>query len=73
MNNYTNLKCKYCNKEMKVRNDYLKKHSGVCVSCQKKGNKNNFKHGDYKKRLYKIWLGLKHRRYKTYKPKVCKE
>lgn len=70
---YTNIICKVCGKEMSVRNDYVKKHSGICVSCQKKGNKNAVKHGDYKERLYKIWIGLPYRRYKTYKPKVCEE
>jgi hypothetical protein len=49
---------------MEVRNDYLKKHSGVCVSCQKTGNTNAKKHGDYKERLYKVWQGLFHRRYR---------
>lgn len=33
----------------------------------------NHKHGDYKKRLYKIWVGLKHRRYNTWNPTICKE
>jgi DNA-binding XRE family transcriptional regulator len=70
---YSIITCSKCGEEMKVRNDYLKKHSGICVSCQKKGNKCAFKHGDYKTRLYRIWLGLSHRRYKTYIPKVCTE
>lgn len=70
---YSILICKKCGKEMKVRNDYIKKHSGVCMSCQKKGNKIAKKHGDYKERLYHIWLGLSHRRYKNHKPIVCDE
>lgn len=62
--------CKECGKEMSVRHDYVKKHTGVCVSCQKKGNKQAVRHGDYKTRLYHIWIGLKHRRYEKKKPKV---
>ena len=65
--------CKTCGCEMNVRTDYVRKHSGVCMSCQKKGTSYALKHGNYKTRLYRIWLGLKHRRYKTYKPKVCEE
>ena len=65
--------CKTCGGEMHIRADYANKHTGVCMSCQKKGNKNATKHGDYKTRLYRIWLGLKHRKYGTYKPKVCEE
>lgn len=57
---------------MKIRNDYLSKHSGTCMSCQKIGNTNARKHGKYNTRLYRIWTGLKFRRYK-YKPVVCKE
>jgi len=48
---------------MWVRNDYVKKHSGKCMSCQKKGNSNARKHGGTNTRLYGIWAGLKHRRY----------
>lgn len=59
------IKCTTCSKEMEVRNDYLKKHSGVCMSCQKIGNKNALKHGDCKARLYKIWIGMFHRRYRV--------
>jgi hypothetical protein len=62
--------CKECGKEMSVRHDYVKKHTGVCVSCQKTGNKQAVRHGDYKTRLYHIWIGLKHRRYEKKKPKV---
>lgn len=58
---------------MSIRNDYVFKHSGVCLSCQSKGNSFAKKHGGYKTRLYKIWLGLKHRRYENYNPKVCDE
>jgi DNA-binding XRE family transcriptional regulator len=43
------------------------------MSCQKKGTHYAKKHGDYKTRLYRIWLGLKHRRYKVYNPVVCEE
>ena len=43
------------------------------MSCQKKGNTQALKHGDSKKRLYGIWAGMFHRRYKTYNPKVCVE
>jgi DNA-binding transcriptional regulator YiaG len=64
--------CKQCNKKMEVRNDYIKKHTGICMSCQKKGNKQAVKHGDYKERLYKIWQGLFHRRYRI-NPTVCNE
>lgn len=70
---YFLINCKKCDKEMKIREDYVLKHSGVCHSCQKKGNKQALKHGDYKERLYKIWLGLSHRRYKKYNPKICNE
>lgn len=64
--------CKKCNSEMMVRADYLKHHSGVCMSCQKKGNKNATRHGDYKSRVYKIWQGMFHRRYRV-NPDVCEE
>ena len=66
------LSCIKCGKIMMVRKDYIEKHSGVCVSCQKKGNKNALKHGDYKERLYKIWIGMFHRRYRI-NPTVCDE
>lgn len=48
---------------MNVRNDYVEKHSGVCMSCQKTGNSNAKKHGGVGTRLYNIWVGLKHRKY----------
>lgn len=48
---------------MCVRNDYVKKHSGTCMSCQKKGNSSARKHGKSKTRLHNIWIGLKQRRY----------
>lgn len=64
------ISCAKCGKVMLVRKDYLEKHSGVCVSCQKKGNKNALKHGDYKERLYKIWIGIFNRRYRV-SPIVC--
>lgn len=60
----TLISCRSCQKEMHIRNDYIKKHSGFCMSCQKKNNSNALKHGDYKKRIYKIWQGLFQRRYK---------
>ena len=69
----TLLHCKECGKEMQVRNDYVKCHSGICMSCQKKGNSCARKHGAYKTRLYHIWVGLSHRRYKSYDPEVCEE
>lgn len=55
---YSLIKCSVCNKEMRVRDDYIKKHSGVCLSCQMKGEHRAEKHGDYKKRLYNIWWGM---------------
>ena len=67
---YEVMFCKKCGKEMMVRRDYVKHHSGVCMSCQKTGNKQAVKHGDYKTRLYHIWSGLKHRRYNTTNPNV---
>ena len=67
------LICKKCGKEMSVRNDYFPHHSGICLSCQKKGTSFAQKHGCYKTRLYKIWLGLSHRRYNTRKPSICPE
>jgi DNA-binding transcriptional regulator YiaG len=70
---YYLVNCKVCNKEMKVRDDYVAKHSGICISCQKKNNKQALKHGSYKTRLYRIWLGLKHRRYTAGNPLVCEE
>lgn len=70
---YFIIKCCECSKDMKIRSDYISKHSGKCVSCQKKGNKQALKHGDYRTRLYKIWIGMKHRRYENYNPKICKE
>jgi DNA-binding XRE family transcriptional regulator len=69
----TKLNCIKCDIDMYIRNDYLKNHSGICMSCQKQNNKNALKHGDYKDRLYKIWLGLNHRRYNSYNPKRCNE
>ena len=69
---YTQIVCAKCGKKMNIRNDYVKKHSGFCMSCKQKNNKNAIKHGDYKTRLYKIWVGLKHRRH--YKqPPICEE
>jgi hypothetical protein len=70
---YTEIKCNKCGKVMNIRNDYVKKHLGICMSCQKKNNSMAKKHGDYKTRLYKIWIGLKHRRKYKYQPSVCKE
>ena len=70
---YETIVCKKCGKEMSVRSDYVKKHSGICISCQKLNNTSAQKHGDYKTRLYHIWLGLPHRKYATYNPKVCEE
>jgi DNA-binding transcriptional regulator YiaG len=69
---YIEFNCVKCDKELKVRNDYYKYHSKQCVSCGKKNNTFAKKHGFYKERLYKIWIGLSHRRYGTYKPKICK-
>ncbi len=60
---HTLIKCSLCNKEICVRNDYLKKHKGLCTVCQKKGNKSAFKHGLSKTRLYRIWVGMKKRKY----------
>lgn len=65
--------CKSCGREMHVRSDYANKHTGVCMSCQKIGSQTAKKHGCYKTRLYRIWLGLKHRRYDSYKPVLCDE
>ena len=42
------INCQVCGKEMKVRNDYLKKHSGICTSCQKRNNQFAKTHGDYR-------------------------
>lgn len=70
---YIQLKCSVCGKEMSVRTDYADKHSGLCRSCKSMGNKNAVRHGESRSRLHDIWLGLKHRRYKTYIPCVCEE
>lgn len=70
---YFLCKCKGCGAEMKIRADYFKKHKGLCATCLSKGNKYAFKHGDYRSRLYKIWIGLSHRRYKCYNPTICEE
>ena len=59
----TKIKCDSCGLNMWVRNDYVKKHSGKCMSCQKTGNSNATKHGGARTRLYGIWCGLKYRRY----------
>lgn len=67
------INCSKCDKEMKVSSDYIEKHSGMCMSCQKRNNTNAKKHGDYNTRLYKIWLGLGHRRYRGYTPEICDE
>ena len=69
---YTQILCVKCGKKMNIRNDYVKKHSGFCMSCKQKNNKNAMKHGDYKTRLYKIWVGLKHRRHYE-QPNICEE
>lgn len=66
------INCSKCDTEIMVRGDYLKHHSGVCMSCQKTGNSFAVKHGDYKDRLYKIWVGMFHRRYRI-NPEVCHE
>ena len=65
--------CTECGKRLEIRADYYKKHTKMCVSCQKKGNKNALKHGDYNTRLYRIWVGLKHRRGYQSDPNICKE
>lgn len=52
---------------------HSRKHSGLCIRCRSKGQSHALKHGEIKTRLYGIWCGLKQRRYKTYKPKVCEE
>ena len=70
---YKTLICTKCGKEMQIRTDYVKKHSGVCMSCQKTGNKNALKHGGYKERLYHIWQGMLKRKYSTYIPSVYDE
>lgn len=70
---YYMVDCLTCGKVMKVRSDYVAKHSGVCISCQKKSNKCALKHGEYGTRLYRIWTGLEHRRYRRYNPVVCSE
>lgn len=70
---FVKFRCAKCGKESLVRSDYIQRKSSICTSCQKKGNKNNLKHGCYKDRLYKIWIGLSHRRYNTYIPNVCNE
>lgn len=57
---------------MKIRNDYIKKHSGICSSCRMKLGKPAYKGIGYKTRLYRIWQGLFHRRYK-YPVDVCEE
>lgn len=63
----TLIKCKECGKEISVRNDYLKRHSGLCMSCnmreREKNKKYAEKHGKSNTRLYKIWVGMKCRRY----------
>ena len=70
---HTLLICKKCGKEMQIRSDYVKHHTGICTSCQKTGTQYALKHGDYKTRLYRIWLGLPHRRYKNHNPRICDE
>ena len=61
----TLIKCKECGKEILVRNDYLQKHSGLCISCNNKklhtNNKYALKHGQYKTRIHRIWRGMKNR------------
>jgi len=69
---YTITNCSICGKEQKIRSDYYGKHSGMCMHCQKIGNCNAKKHGDSNTRLYKIWVGLRFRRYKI-KPTICKD
>jgi len=73
MRKYKDIICVVCDKQMRVRSDYASKHSGTCVSCQKLNNKNSLKHGASGTRLYNIWVGLKQRRYKAYKPDICNE
>ena len=31
---YTNLKCRECDSNIKIRNDYLSRHQGKCKRCQ---------------------------------------
>lgn len=70
---YVPLQCSVCGKEMLIRSDYINKHSGICMSCQKKQNHNATKHGEHKTRLYRIWSGLFHRRHYKKTPNVCAE
>ena len=53
--------CKKCNKRMEIREDYFPKHTGICIGCQKKNNKNNKIHGRSHTRLYRIWCCMKGR------------
>jgi len=69
---YSTLYCGACGKKMDVRIDYITRHTGVCLSCQRRGNKNAKKHGGTGSRLYGIWRGLKHRRYKK-EISLCEE
>ena len=46
---------------MSVRTDYVNKHSGVCLSCQRTGNKQAYKHGGVGTRLYRIWQNMLNR------------
>jgi hypothetical protein len=64
--------CAKCSKKMEVRNDYIKFHKGLCMSCQSTGNKNAQKHGDCKERLYRIWKGIFFRKY-IITANVCKD
>lgn len=51
---------------MNIRSDYVAKHTGRCMSCQKKNNINAVTHGESRTRLYHIWVGLRQRRTKPY-------
>lgn len=67
------FKCSKCGAEKYVRTDYINKHSDFCMSCLKTGNCQALKHGDSNKRLYHIYKGLWHRRYKNYNPVICED
>lgn len=69
---YSIINCTECNKEIRVRNDCLNNHKGKCMSCAKKGSTGPVKHNKSNTRLYRIWTGLRYRRYK-YEVEVCTE
>ena len=53
---YFTRRCKTCGKKSKIRNDYIKQHTGFCQSCRKK---EDWKNPEYRKKCSESHKGFK--------------